>query len=87
LIVGLNRASKRRNWNSTVVTIDANIPEADLLKPDDETLHGREVLENYPGVFKLFALIVKSEGERVYACVKMEEDESDKWTVYTMDYM
>ncbi|KAJ7380584.1 hypothetical protein OS493_009051 [Desmophyllum pertusum] len=74
LIVGLNRASKQRSWNTKLVSLDSNIPVADLLKPEDETLHSiNDLSESY----KLFGLIVKSEGDRVYACVKTEA-ESDK---------
>ena len=56
-----------------------SILEADLLKPENETLHSMEFLEEYADVFKLFGLILRSEGKRVYACVKTEADESNKW--------
>ena len=65
--------------NSAVIPIDASIPEADLLKPENETLHSREFLEEYVDVFKLVGSILRSEGKRVYACVKKEADESNKW--------
>ena len=57
-----------------------SIPEADLLKPENETIHG--VDDSRDGTaYTLFSLVVKSAGsERFYACVKEEQDEtSDKW--------
>ena len=65
--------------NSAVIPIDASIPEADLLKAENETLQSMEFLEEYADVFKLFGLILRSEGKRVYVCVKTEADESNKW--------
>ncbi|CAH3168210.1 unnamed protein product [Porites evermanni] len=64
------------------IKIDTSIPEADLLKPENETIHGVEDLRDGTA-YTLFSLVVKSAGsERFYACVKEEQDEaSDKCTL------
>ena len=56
--------------------MDADIPVADLLKPENETLHS---IDSTSGEgYKLFALVITAEDGRFYSCVKPEAD-VHKW--------
>ena len=50
--------------------LDANVPMADLLRPEDDTLHSTTDMTVPTG---------KAEEERFYACIKTGGLASDKW--------
>ena len=61
------------------IFLDANVPMADLLRPEDDTLHSTTDMTVPTGSYCLFAVIVKAEEERFYACIKAGGLASDKW--------
>ena len=60
------------------MSLDAAIPLADLVSPD-ETLHSATDRSLPSETYQQFAVIVKSEEERFYACIRTGGETSDKW--------
>ena len=61
------------------MSLDAAIPVADLVRPEDDTLHSATDTSLPSETYELFAVIVKSEQERFYACIRTGGERSDKW--------
>lgn len=57
---------------------DIAIPLEDLVKPEDDTLHSAVDTSLPIETYQLFAIIVKSEEERFYACIRTGGEASDK---------
>ncbi|KAL9977910.1 hypothetical protein ACROYT_G015373 [Oculina patagonica] len=58
---------------------DIAIPLEDLVKPEDDTLHSAVDTSLPIETYQLFAIIVKSEEERYYACIRTGGEASDKY--------
>lgn len=65
--------------DNTTVSLDANVPLADLIRAEDDTLHSTTDRSLPSDTYQLFAVIVKTEGDRFYACIKTEGQASHKW--------
>ena len=100
LILGINRASKQRNWvrcKLLCINLKRTLKRRFLVKKKyvcsgstsqtttttsgNETLHG---VDDVSECYKLFALILKSDGDRMYACVKVANDDSEKLWAYSL---
>lgn len=64
--------------DSKTASLDANVPLADLVRLEDDTLHSTTDRSLPSKTYQLFAIIVKSKDERFYACIKTEGEVSDK---------
>ena len=64
--------------DNRMVSLDANVPLADFLRPEDDTLHSITDMSLPSKTYRLFT-IVKSEEERCYSCIKTGGEASGKW--------